>query len=371
MGLVPFKRAQRNGRLGDMGAVPREAFVLSPHSPLRPKAWVEFYPDNGLVTDWYIHSICDVLGELGFDIEYCDDCTCVGDYRHDLYFVSICKSAAILIAKGCKHLIYWAQGIAPEEDYLRFGNKPRRFALSVCEKTALRHAKCIFMVSEAMCRHFEGKYHLDLFSKAFIAPCSNEILHPKSFFTQGKYDHPVFAYAGGLSKYQCIDGMLGLFADIQSVIPSAELLFYTWDTVKANELVAGRGLFNVTVANKRQDELPEALSRAKYGFVIRDDIIVNRVATPTKISTYMSNGVIPVVSNCVEGFSESSRGLEHVICCPDSDLIGAICDMEGREIVADEILDEFRGFFDGYFDLGKKKKAMREFLAPMAHYMGF
>ena len=73
MGLVLFKRAQRKGRLGDMGAVPREAFVLSPYSPLRPKAWVELYPDNGLVTDWYIHSICDVLGELGVDIEYCDD----------------------------------------------------------------------------------------------------------------------------------------------------------------------------------------------------------------------------------------------------------------------------------------------------------
>lgn len=366
MRLVFFKRAQRKGRPGDMGTASSESCALRPHLSARPKAWVELYPDNGLVTDWYIHSISDVLGELGFDIEYCDDCTHVGDFRHDLYFVSICKSAAILIAKGCKNLIYWAQGIAPEEDYLRFGSKPRRFVLGVCEKTALRRAKRIFMVSDAMCRHFEMKYSLDLASKTFIAPCCNEVLHPESFLTPGKYQHPVFTYAGGLSKYQCIDGMLGLFADIQARIPDAELLFYTWDTEKANELVNALGLPNVSVATKKQDELSGALSRAKYGFVIREDIAVNRVATPTKISTYMSNGDIPVVSSCVESFAEASNRLEHAICCPDYDMVGAICDMESRQIDTDEILDEYLGFFDRYFDLGRKQGAIKEFLEPLA-----
>lgn len=341
------------------------------HSANLPTAWVETYEENGLVTDWYIKSIGDMISGMGIPVQYVSDCTHNGNPKRDLYFVSEAKSAMVLAAKGCRNLIYWAQGLAPEEDYLRFDSKPRRFALGVCEKTALRRAKRIFMVSDAMCRHFEMKYSLDLASKTFVAPCCNEVLHPESFLTPGKYQHPVFTYAGGLSKYQCIDGMLGLFADIQARIPDAELLFYTWDTEKANELVNALGLPNVSVATKKQDELSGALSRAKYGFVIRDDIAVNRVATPTKISTYMSNGVIPVVSSCVEAFAEASYGLKHAICCHDVDMIGAICDMERQKIDASEILSEYRGFFDGYFDFGKKRNAMSEFLAPMAHDMGF
>ena len=336
-----------------------------------PTAWVETYEDNGLVTDWYIHSIGDMISGMGIPVQYTSDCTHSGNRNLDLYFVSEAKSAMILVAKGCKNLIYWAQGIAPEEDYLRFGSKSRRLALGVCEKTALKRAKRVFMVSDAMRRYFEVKYRLDLVSKTFTAPCCNEVLHPESFMALGKYEHPVFSYAGGLSKYQCIDGMLRLFAEIQARIPNAELLFYTWDTDRANRLVADYGLSNVTVASKKQKELPAALSRVKYGFVIRDDIAVNRVATPTKISTYMSNGVIPVVSSCVEGFAEASTGLEYAICCSDDDMVRAICDMESRGIAADEILDEYHGFFDGYFDLEKKRNAMRKFLEPVVFDMGF
>lgn len=72
-------------------------------------------------------------------------------------------------------------GNRPEEDYLRFGSKPRRFAFAICEQFALRRAQRIFMVSDAMRRHFEGKYRLDLVPKTFVAPCCNEVLHPLSF----------------------------------------------------------------------------------------------------------------------------------------------------------------------------------------------
>lgn len=333
---------------------------------IRRKAWIELYKDNGLVTDWYIRSIGDVLAALGFDVEYVDGCAHVGDPKRDLYFVSECKSAAILVIRGCKHYIYWAQGIAPEEDYLRFNNKFRRMAFNFCEKLALRRADRVFMVSDAMLRHFETKYHLNLENKTFVAPCCNESLHSDSFLEPGKYDHPVFVYAGGLSKYQCIDEMLELFSKIQGVLPAAELLFYTWDVDHAKELISAHGLKNVSVDCKKQGELPAALARAKYGFVIRNNTAVNRVATPTKISTYMSNGVIPVVSSCVEGFADASRVLEHVICCKDSDMMAAIVKMEDCAISAECVLREYQSFFDEYFDLGKKRDAIREFLAPMA-----
>lgn len=334
------------------------------------KAWVEIYPNNRLVTDWYIRSIGSVFANLGFSVEYVDDCTKVGSIHCDLYFVSVAKSAAILAFKGCRHLVYWAQGIAPEEDFLRFNSRLRERALAACEKTALRHSERIFVVSNSMLCHFEKKYRLNLREKSFIAPCCNENLHVESFFAMGKYDRPIFTYAGGLSKYQCIDQMLDLFSAIRDTIPDAKLLFYTWDVLKAKELVLKHNISNVVVESKKQDELSEALSCAKYGFVIRDDITVNRVATPTKISTYMSNGVIPVVSSCVESFAEASHGLEYVICRPDADMVGVICDMESREIDASEVLCEYQGFFDRYFNFESKRGFIKNFLAPVARDMG-
>ena len=92
-----------------------------------PNTWVETYEDNGLVTDWYIQSIGETFSDTGANVRYVPDCIHSGDPKRDLYFVSEAKSAALLVARGCKHLVYWAQGIAPEEDYLRFGSKARRF----------------------------------------------------------------------------------------------------------------------------------------------------------------------------------------------------------------------------------------------------
>lgn len=329
------------------------------------KAWIEVYPDNGLVTDWYIHSIGDVITGLGFAVEYVEDCTHVGNRKRDLFFVSIAKSAAILAAEGCKNIIFWAQGLAPEEDYLRFHSNLRRYAFAICEKAALRRSLGVFMVSDAMRCFFEEKYRFNLSPKTFIAPCCNEVMHPDTFMVSEKYEHPVFAYAGGLSKYQCIDRMLDLFAQIQERIPSAELLFYTWDVDAARDCISRHNLHSVTIESKSQEELSVALGRAKYGFVIRDDIAVNRVATPTKISTYMANGVIPIVSNCVEGFTEASKGLEHAICCQIDDMVAEVEAMELNNISAPELLAEYQRFFDEYFDLAKKRDAITDFLAPL------
>lgn len=48
--------------------------------------------------------------------------------------------------------------------------------------------------------------------------------------------------------------------------------------------------------------MSEALADVKFGFVLRNDVPVNRVATPTKLSSYLSAGVIPVFSKYLKDF---------------------------------------------------------------------
>ena len=51
------------------------------------------------------------------------------------------------------------------------------------------------------------------------------------------------------------------------------------------------------------DELQDELNQYKYGFILRDNHIVNRVATPTKMNSYLSNYLIPIFSNTVDDFN--------------------------------------------------------------------
>lgn len=59
------------------------------------------------------------------------------------------------------------------------------------------------------------------------------------------------------------------------------------------------------------DELKKEYEKAQYGFTLRDDIIVNEVACPTKLIDYVKYGIIPILkSDKIGDFVEN--GLEYV-----------------------------------------------------------
>ena len=59
------------------------------------------------------------------------------------------------------------------------------------------------------------------------------------------------------------------------------------------------------------DELKKEYEKAQYGFTLRDNIIVNEVACPTKLIDYVKYGIIPILkSDKIGDFVEN--GLEYV-----------------------------------------------------------
>ncbi|WP_270848413.1 glycosyltransferase family protein [Candidatus Collinsella stercoripullorum] len=274
-----------------------------------PKVWIELSTFNGVVTDDYMRAIGGAYATLGHEVEYVDDVVKMNGSNTDIYVVLLAVSACKLRARGKKRIVFWSQGIWPEESFMKHGSRLRLFACNAVEKMALSVSERIFVVSNAQLRHFETKYQLRLRKKSLIMACSNESFHEESFYAEGKYEKPVFVYAGSLAQYQCIDETLEAFKRAQTVTPNASLMFLTNDIERARELVARHALTNVSVDHADKDELPAILSHAKYGFVIRDDSAINRVSTPTKISTYIANGVIPIYSPTIEAFSESAHNI--------------------------------------------------------------
>jgi glycosyltransferase involved in cell wall biosynthesis len=197
--------------------------------------------------------------------------------------------------------INWFQGITPEEAKMMNKTKLHALAWEMFERVALKKSILNLFVSEAMQQHYYRKYGYSK-SNYIVVPCYNALLNYGNFYTEEKYINPRFVYAGTLSKWQCIDQILNVFKIVQTLLPNAELKILTSEQEKGKLMVEQLKIKNVQVKYVPFSHIGEELKKYKYGFLIREDHIVNAVATPTKMSTYLANGVIPIFSNVVSAF---------------------------------------------------------------------
>ena len=121
-------------------------------------------------------------------------------------------------------------------------------------------------------------------------------------------------------------------------------------------MIAARGLEGVDVAYCKPAELPLVLAGYKYGFILRHQHAVNAVATPTKVSSYMAAGVIPILTDAVTDFAERLAGIDPIVLLKTADpqeVFAAICRMEARTLTPDSVLASYSKVFREYFDLDR------------------
>lgn len=328
------------------------------------KVWVELSDHNGVVTDDYMKAIGRAFQRLGCNVSYeYDIANCRGG-KQDIYVVSLALTAFKLLISGRPNVVFWSQGVWPEESLQKHGSRLRFAACNFVENLALKKARLLFLVSHAQLAHYESKYNIHLSDKAFTMPCSNEVFHEDSFLYPRKYDAPVFVYAGSLAKYQCIGEMLNAFKQVQSVCPLAQLLFYTAQQDEARALIDEARVDNVVIGHAEPDELDGILAKAKYGFVIRDNSIVNRVATPTKISSYISNGVIPVYSPTLQAFSESSANIERLEYREET-FADDFSEFEMKKLDPNQLLSSYKAYFLSQFDYEAQADSIATFVGKI------
>ena len=122
---------------------------------------------------------------------------------------------------------------------------------------------------------------------------------------------------------------------------------------------------NYSIDFVKPDDLPKALNCAKYGFIIREDTPVNRVATPTKISTYMACGLIPIYSKCLTAFADIAESMKYVVCYDDN-YLDSIRLLSNTAINNDEVRTEYDKVFRAYFDKTNHQKKLLEKLKTFA-----
>lgn len=182
-------------------------------------------------------------------------------------------------------------GVVPEEfrmhdDYYNAVKYER------LEEYAFAHAGRVVVVSGVMQEYLKNKYRdhrAPIFVKFPMFPSFVPYL--------GRKDNPkpVAVYAGGLHKWQQPEKTL------RSMIASADACtsyFLSPDPEGAAEIASDIDPDNrVVFDSMSHDSLMKFYRRCDFGYILREDSVVNNVACPTKIVEYLANGIVPIIDS--------------------------------------------------------------------------
>jgi len=317
--------------------------------------------DNNDATSFYLKVIVSSIEEIGGQVEYTSSWKELSpkDYIIIINYKQFFK--AYYLGK-CRNIIFWFQGILPEE--LRLSERSvwnlfKRVFFTKLEKKILDKSSLLFFVSEAMRNHFVKKWHYKK-TNYIVMPCFNKEIIKESFFYPSKYLNLTFVYAGTLSPWQCIDETLDIYKCVEQKFDNAKLILLTQDQEKAKEMVLKKELKNVEINYFPLEVLDDELQKYKYAFLIRKNIDVNRVATPTKMSTYLANGLIPIYSNVIEAFSENLTNKNCFVSVEDnfnnSDLLKQIEVIENQAIDPAALYALYTDVFEVFYNTTHYKR---------------
>jgi glycosyltransferase involved in cell wall biosynthesis len=113
----------------------------------------------------------------------------------------------------------------------------------------------------------------------------------------GLNDKLVLGYSGSVSPWQKVDKIFDILNYIRSRGFEAVLLILTHDTEKAWRLVEEKGCIDSTrIMSCDYQKLGDHIMCFDVGFLLRERLILNQVASPTKFAEYMLCGVPAFVS---------------------------------------------------------------------------
>lgn len=327
--------------------------------------WIKLESTNTTVTNFYLETIGMALSENGHKVTYAYNTDDIHPEPDDRIVVATAISALKLYPK-CKNLIYWAQGIWPEESYMRNHSKARFLITGMIEKWVLKKAKFVFFVSNTMREFYEKKYSLSFAGRCHIMPCANENLHTESFSHPEKYRQNIFCYAGSISVWQCFEETLSLYRKIEETHPDAKLLLLVRDREVALEYIRKYGIQNYEINFVPVEQLAQVLKPVKFGFVLREPSPVNSVATPTKVVTYLANGIIPIYSTCLDGIREILQDTSYAVAYSNDENTESIEALMAAPPAPEQVLAAYQSIYEEHYarehHICQLKTALREIL---------
>lgn len=309
-------------------------------------AYIFFNRKNVEVTHDYLSIIQSALKEIGYSCEFVK--TLNGIRKDALIVFAVGVDAFKYYFKGYHNIMLWQQGASGAESYLKHNSRIRRLVLNRMDCFVMKKAKMIFYVSEYMLKYYEKMAHARFAHKAYVMPCFNEVLD-RQLLERKDYSRKVFTYIGSLSAWQCFNETAETYARIEKRMPDAFFKVLTFNTEQAEAIIREKNIKNYSVACVPKDQVKAELEGAAYGFIIRHDIDVNRVATPTKISSYLSAGVLPVYSTCLKDFHAQAQGKSFAYALNPGEEIDSLIQSINRGVDKAAVRRDIEALFNTYY----------------------
>lgn len=183
-------------------------------------------------------------------------------------------------------------GAVPEE-FLYHGDQENGLLYGKIEELIISKSDHIIVVSEAMKHHVMRKYGEMPEDKFIVLPILQSDLVQSEIFQHSK-GKPIIIYAGGLQKWQQVPKMINA---IKETYDTYNYKFFCPNPDEFRSLLPPRirNLESIEIGTKTKTELIDEYHKSDYGLILREDIIVNKVACPTKLVEYLAMGILPIV----------------------------------------------------------------------------
>jgi len=310
------------------------------------KSYIYVNYNNIIVLQTYLEIIGEAIRNLGYEVSFVKDLS--GVNKEDLIVFPMGIDAFKFFLKGYHNFILWQQGATADESFMRNHSKIRYWLLNKMDLFAMKKAKAILYVSQYMKEYYEKLGNCSFGNKSYLMPCFNEE-YDRTIFDSKDYSKKVFTYVGSLDLWQCFEQTVDIYKKIEDKLKNCFFKVLTFDEEKGKRILQEKGVKNYSVKRVPKEEVKKELLEANYGFIIREDSIVNRVATPTKFSSYLSSGVIPIFSKCLTDFTQESLKMKYALALDDEIDVTSLLRFVNQEVNKEEVSAEYERLFSEYY----------------------
>jgi glycosyltransferase involved in cell wall biosynthesis len=221
-----------------------------------------------------------------------------------------------------KNFVFDVHGVDIEErlaDGRLSENSQTHQLLKSMQSLATKRCNYAFPVTHALAEHLQIPEE-----KCRVVPCVSSLTLPQGEMEQTRKDarhrlslenKQVLLYLGGASAWQQPRFIMECFDNLRKINPSAVLLLITGDTAYFSDLATEFEIPSeaIRILSLPHEQVSSIACAADAGLLLRQDTIVNRVASPTKFAEYLAVGVPVVLTDVLGDFSKIVK--KHDVGC--------------------------------------------------------
>lgn len=182
------------------------------------------------------------------------------------------------------------------------------------QKKIIKNSDYCILVTENLKKQIQKNTKLPINNYSIIS-CGVDFerfaVTPKASIHINLSNRIVIGYSGGLQAWQNFDKMIDLVIKLRNFMPEIFFMVYTNNQIdeyknKLDEL----GKDNYLIMGLKSADIPYYLKLFDVGLLLRDNKILNKVSSPTKICEYLTAGVPLICTRYSGDYSRSVKQLE-------------------------------------------------------------